>query len=82
MLTIDQREIPGPATGAHSNDGRTSFRRILVPMRSPGASDTALAMAARICGTANGLLRLVHVRTCDPPLRVKQRPDSRYRCGA
>ena len=33
------------------------------------AGGPALAVAARICGMTNGLLRLVHVRTSDPPLR-------------
>lgn len=28
MLTIDQREITGPGTGAHFVDGRSSFSRI------------------------------------------------------
>jgi nucleotide-binding universal stress UspA family protein len=73
MLTIDEREIAGPGTGAHLGDGRSSFRRILVPVRSPGESAPALAAAARICGGTSGLLRLVHVRTCDPPQRSAAR---------
>jgi len=73
MLTIDQREIAGPGTGAHLGDGRSSFRRILVPVRSPGESAPALAAAARICGLANGVLRLVHVRIYDPPMRASSR---------
>ena len=73
MLTIDQREIARPGTGAHLRDGRSSFRRILVPVRSPGESAPALAAAARICGLASGVLRLVHVRTCDPPQRSAAR---------
>src|SRR5262249_58555141 len=73
VLTIDQREITGPGTGTHLGDGRSSFRRILVPVRSPGESTPALAAAARICGLANGVLRLVHVRTCDPPQRSAAR---------
>jgi nucleotide-binding universal stress UspA family protein len=73
MLTIDQREIARPGTGAHLGDGRSSFRRILVPVRSPGESAPALAAAARICGLASGVLRLVHVRTCDPPLPIAGR---------
>ena len=72
MLAMDQREITGPGTGTHLRDGRSSFRRILVPVRSPGESAPALA-AARICGLAGGVLRLVHVRTCDPPLRSAAR---------
>ena len=73
MLTIDQREITGPGTGTHLGDGRSSFRRILVPVRSPGESAPALAAAARICGLASGVLRLVHVRTCDPSQRSAAR---------
>ena len=73
MLAMDQREITGPGTGTHLGDGRSSFRRILVPVRSPGESAPALAAAARICGPASGVLRLVHVRTCDPPLRSAAR---------
>ncbi|MGN6171371.1 MAG: universal stress protein [Streptosporangiaceae bacterium] len=73
MLTIDQREITGPGTGTHLGDGRSSFRRILVPVRSPDESAPALAAAARICGLASGVLRLVHVRTCDPSRRSAAR---------
>ena len=73
MLTIDQREIAGPATGAHSSDGRSSFRRLLVPVRSPAQAGPALAVAARLCAQVGGALRLVHVRTCDPPLRSAAR---------
>jgi hypothetical protein len=69
MLTMDQREITGPGTGTRPADGRSSFRRILVPVRSPGGSGQALAVAARLCAMTDGVLRLVHVRTCDPPLR-------------
>ena len=72
-LTIDQREITGPGTGTHLGDSRSSFRRILVPVRSPGESAPALAAAARICGLASGVLRLVHVRTCDPSQRSAAR---------
>lgn len=28
MLTIDEREIAGPGTGAHPTGGRSSFRRM------------------------------------------------------
>src|SRR5215831_979717 len=73
MLTIDQREIADPGTGALLGDGRSSFRRILVPVRSPGESAPALAAAARICGLANGVLRLIHVRIYDPPMRASSR---------
>jgi len=73
MLTIDEREIAGPGTGAHPTGGRSPFRRILVPVRSPGQAGPALAVAARLCALAGGMLRLVHVRTCDPPLRAPAR---------
>jgi nucleotide-binding universal stress UspA family protein len=73
MLTIDQRAITGPGTGAHPGDGGSSFRRILVPVRAPDESCPALAVAARICDMTGGVLRLVHVRTCDPPLRSAAR---------
>jgi hypothetical protein len=73
MLMIDELEIAGPSTGAHSSNGRSRFRRILVPVRSPGESGSALAVAARICTLASGVLCLVHVRTCDPPLRSAAR---------
>jgi len=73
MLTIDEREIAGPGTGAHPTGGRSSFRRILVPVHSPGQAGPALAVAARLCALAGGMLRLVHVRTCDPPLRAPAR---------
>jgi hypothetical protein len=39
-------------------------------VRSPGESGPALAVAARICGMTGGVLRLAHVRTCDPPLPI------------
>ena len=73
MVTIDDREIAVLGTGAPPIDGGSSFRRILVPVRSPGESSPALAVAARICAMTNGVLRLVHVRTCDPPLRSSAR---------
>jgi nucleotide-binding universal stress UspA family protein len=73
MLTIDELEIAGPGTGAHAGDGKSPFRRILVPVYWPGESGPALVVAARICGMTGGVLRLVHVRTCDPPLRSAAR---------
>jgi hypothetical protein len=63
MLTIDEREITGPGTGAHPGDGASSFRRILVPARAPDESCPPLAVAARLCGSTGGGLCPVHVRT-------------------
>ena len=71
-LTIDEREITGPGSGAQPGDGGSPFRQILVPVRSPGRAYPALA-AARICALAGGVLRLVHVRTCDRALRSTAR---------
>jgi len=70
MLTIDERKIAGPGTGARPADGSSAFRRILVPVSAPDESRPALAVAARICALGNGVLRLVHVRICDPPLPI------------
>jgi nucleotide-binding universal stress UspA family protein len=69
VLTIDQREMAVPGTGAHPGGGGSSFRRILVPVSAPDGAYPALAVAARICGMTGGVLRLVHVRTYDPPVR-------------
>jgi nucleotide-binding universal stress UspA family protein len=69
MPAIDQREMTVPGGGVHRGDGDSWFRRILVPVRAPGQAYPALAVAARICGMT-GVLRLVHVRTCDPPLPI------------
>jgi len=71
MLTIDELEIAGP--GTLPGDGSSFFRRILVPVRSPGESGPALAVAARICGMTGGSSRLVHVRAYDPPQRSSSR---------
>ena len=61
-------EVAVPGTDMPGGDG-PSFRRILVPVRSPGESAEALAAASRICNsTINGVLRLVHVRIYAPPM--------------
>ena len=73
MLTTDQREMTVPGGGVYCGDGEPSFRRILVPVRAPDQAYPALAVAARICAPGNGVLRLVHVRTCDPPLPIAGR---------
>jgi hypothetical protein len=68
MLTIDEREVAVLAPA------RSPPRRILLspdPRPRPLARESSqtLAVAARICGMTDGVLRLVHMRTCDPPLR-------------
>jgi nucleotide-binding universal stress UspA family protein len=61
-------QVAVPGTGV-PDGGEPSFRRILIPVRSPGESAEALAAAARVCGsTINGVLRLIHVRIYDPPM--------------
>jgi nucleotide-binding universal stress UspA family protein len=58
---VPDADVPGAG-------GDSSVRRILVPVRSPGASAEALAAAVRVCSsTINGMLCLVHVRIYDPP---------------
>jgi nucleotide-binding universal stress UspA family protein len=62
-------EVAVPGTHAPDSGDGPSFRRIFVPVRSPGESAEALAAAARVCGsTISGVLRLVHVRMYDPPM--------------
>ena len=56
------------STGALGGGGGQSLRRILVPVQSPAAADKALSFAADACRTVNGVIRLVHVRTYDPPI--------------
>jgi nucleotide-binding universal stress UspA family protein len=73
MLTIDQREMTVPGGGVYRGGGGSWFRRILVPVSAPDQAYPALAVAARICAPGNGVLRLVHVRTCDPPLPIAGR---------
>jgi nucleotide-binding universal stress UspA family protein len=73
MLTKDERKIADPGTGAPPADGSSSFRQILVPVSAPDESCPALAVAARICALGNGVLRLVHMRTCHPPLPIAGR---------
>jgi nucleotide-binding universal stress UspA family protein len=58
-----------PGTDVPDYGDGPSFRRIFVPVRSPGESAEALAAAARVCSsTINGVLRLIHIRIYDPPM--------------
>jgi nucleotide-binding universal stress UspA family protein len=61
-------ELAIPDTDALAGDG-ASFRRILVPVRFARDAADALAVAARVCSSTNGVLQLVHVRIFDPPMR-------------
>ncbi len=69
MLTTDELELAFPGTDAPAADDGPSFRRVLAPVRSPGEAAEGLAVAARVCSTISGVLRLVHVRIYDPPMR-------------
>jgi nucleotide-binding universal stress UspA family protein len=61
-------EAAVPDTDAPGFGDGPSFRRILVPVRSPAESAEGLAAAVSVCSsTINGVLRLVHVRVYDPP---------------
>jgi nucleotide-binding universal stress UspA family protein len=61
-------QVAVPATDV-PDGGKPSFRRILIPVRSPGESAEALAVAAVVCSSMiNGVLRLIHVRIYDPPM--------------
>jgi nucleotide-binding universal stress UspA family protein len=52
-----------------SGGGGPSFRRVLVPVRLAADAEDALAVAARVCSSTAGTLRLLHVRIFDPPVR-------------
>jgi nucleotide-binding universal stress UspA family protein len=67
MMTASDLEIAVPGTGGAGDGGWSP--RILVPVRSPGEADQTLTVAARLCCSAGGMLRLVHVRIFDPPVR-------------
>jgi nucleotide-binding universal stress UspA family protein len=69
MSTLYDLKAAVPDTEEPDAGGDPSFRRIFVPVRSPGESAASLALAARVCGsTIHGVLRLVHVRIYDRPM--------------
>ncbi len=61
-----------PASGPPVPEGG-SFRRILVPVDSGGRCAPALTAATELGAAVGGLLRLVHVRTWEPPIRAASR---------
>jgi nucleotide-binding universal stress UspA family protein len=77
-------EIAIPGTDALASGYGPTFRRILVPIRLAADAAETLAVAARICSSADGVLRLLHVRIYDPPLRGAARfyPQSRSEAAA
>jgi nucleotide-binding universal stress UspA family protein len=69
MFVSHDLQVAVPATDM-PDGGNPSLRRILIPVHSPEESAEALAVAARLCNsTINGVLRLIHVRIYDPPMR-------------
>jgi len=77
-------EVAVPDTGALVSGGGSSISRILVPIRRARDSVDTLAVAARMCSSTQGVLRLVHVRIFDPPLRCAARfyPESEAEAAA
>ena len=69
MTVTHEPGVAVPDAGTPVPGGRPGIRRILVPIRSADQAVGPLAAAARVCGAANVLLCLVHVRIYDPPLR-------------
>jgi nucleotide-binding universal stress UspA family protein len=68
MSASHELQVAVPGTEV-PDGGEPSFRRILIPVRSPDESAEALAAAARVCSsTINGVLRLIHIRIYDPPM--------------
>jgi nucleotide-binding universal stress UspA family protein len=61
-------EVAAPDTDVPGFGDGPSFRRIFVPVRSPGESAEALATAARVWSSTINGVRLVHVRVYDPPM--------------
>jgi nucleotide-binding universal stress UspA family protein len=69
MPVTYEPDITVPDVDALTSGDGPSFRRILVPIRMAGEAAETLAVAARVCRPANGVVRLLHVRIYDPPLR-------------
>ena len=69
MTIAGKLEVAVPGTGQIGPGDGSSFRRILVPIRKLSDAAGTLAVAARACEATTGVLRLVHVRIYDPPVR-------------
>jgi nucleotide-binding universal stress UspA family protein len=67
QATVPEAAIPD--AHALGSGGASSFRRILVPIRLADEAVNTLAVAARVCCSTNGVLRVLHVRVFDPPVR-------------
>jgi len=62
-------QVAVPDADALASGDGSSFRRILVPIRHARDAVDTLAVAANVCHETKGVLRLVHVRIFDPPMR-------------
>ncbi len=62
-----------PASGQPAAGGGCSFRRIVVPVDILGRCAPALTVATELGAAVGGSLRLVHVRTWEPPIRAASR---------
>ena len=69
MPVTYEPDVTVPGGDALASGDGPSFGRILVPIRLAGDAAESLAVAARVCRSANGVVRLLHVRIYDPPLR-------------
>jgi len=69
MPVIHEPQIAEPGADQLGFGDGPRFGRILVPVRSAADAAKALAVAARMCSSTNGTLRLLHVRIFDPPIR-------------
>ena len=60
----------GPSSSTIPSDGAGgSVQRFMVPVDSGSRSAAALALAVRLCSDTGGMLRVVHVRIFDRPVR-------------
>jgi nucleotide-binding universal stress UspA family protein len=73
MMYAPAPQAAVPDLGALVSGDGSSVRRILVPIRQASDAVDALAVAARVCSSTKGALRLVHVRIFDPPVRGASR---------
>jgi nucleotide-binding universal stress UspA family protein len=69
MPATDEPDIAEPGSDEFVFGGGPSFRRVLVPIRLAADAEQTLAVAARVCSSTAGTLRLLHVRIFDPPVR-------------
>ncbi len=69
MSMTHEPNVTVPGVDALASGGGPSFSRILVPIGMADEAAETLAVAARVCRSGNGVLRLFHVRIYDPPVR-------------